>query len=240
MFSGGGIAWADAAMKRDEISVPLAPAGARPDLTGLSCRFEMIPAQRGEILSLLAMPADRNRMTAFGNLVRQIVGLIEESSEAARPVEYEKLKLKWPPQGRELEALAHRGCGELYVISKVKVLARTFLYYIVMRCGLRVGRFVPRKYLSEVVQNSDFRKFDDALRMVIDCSPGLSQRIEDALASAEKDGIVHYGCHREQAAIMTCFAPSPANPSHVHFIDGAEGGYAVAAAALKRRLSLDS
>jgi hypothetical protein len=239
MFSGGGIAWADAAMKRGEISIPRAPAGARPDLTGLSCRFEMIPAQHGEILSLLALPADRNRTSAFRNLVRQIVGLIEESAEAARPVEYEKLKLKWPPQGRDLEASAQRRRGDFYVVSKMRVLARTFLYYIVMRFGLRVGRFVPKKYLSEVVQNSDFRKFDDALRMVVDCSPGLSRRIEDTLASAEKDGIVHYGCHREQAAIMTCFAPSPANPSHVHFIDGAEGGYAVAATALKRRLSLD-
>jgi hypothetical protein len=35
---------------------------------------------------------------------------------------------------------------------------------------------------------------------------------------------------------MTCFTPSPVNPSHVHFIDGAQGGYALAAAALKQRL----
>ena len=32
MFSGGGIAWADAAMKRGEIAVPPAPPGAHPDL----------------------------------------------------------------------------------------------------------------------------------------------------------------------------------------------------------------
>jgi hypothetical protein len=35
---------------------------------------------------------------------------------------------------------------------------------------------------------------------------------------------------------MTCFAPSPVNPTHVHFIDGAQGGYALAAAALKQRI----
>jgi hypothetical protein len=33
--------------------------------------------------------------------------------------------------------------------------------------------------------------------------------------------------------MMTCFTPSPVNPNHVHFIDGAQGGYALAAAALK-------
>jgi hypothetical protein len=116
------------------------------------------------------------------------------------------------------------------------VLARTFLYFLVMRFGLQVGRFIPRKYLSEVVQNSDFRKFDDALRMVIDCSPALAQEIEGVLAAAEKEGIVRYGFHREDAAMMTCFTPSPASPTHVHFIDGAQGGYALAAAALKQRL----
>ena len=31
MFSGGGLAWADAAMKRGEIAVPPAPPGAHPD-----------------------------------------------------------------------------------------------------------------------------------------------------------------------------------------------------------------
>jgi hypothetical protein len=33
--------------------------------------------------------------------------------------------------------------------------------------------------------------------------------------------------------MMTCFTPSPMNPNHVHFIDGADGGYALAASVLK-------
>lgn len=236
MFSGGGVAWADAAMKRGEIEVARAPAGSRPDLSGLSCRFERFPAQHGQILSMLVLPADLTRMSAFRRLVRQIIGIVEGSSEGARPVARETLRLKWPPQGRDLEALAYRRAGESLTGSKLKVLARTFLYFLIMRFGMPVGRFIPKKYLSEVVQNSDFRKFDDALRMVIDCSPAMAQRIESVLATAEKEGIVRYGCHREEAAMMTCFTPSPSSPTHVHFIDGAQGGYALAAAALKQRL----
>ena len=30
-----------------------------------------------------------------------------------------------------------------------------------------------------------------------------------------------------------CFAPTPSKPDHVHFMDGADGGYAVAATAMK-------
>ncbi len=33
--------------------------------------------------------------------------------------------------------------------------------------------------------------------------------------------------------MMTCFTPAPTRSHHVHFIDGAEGGYAAAATALK-------
>jgi hypothetical protein len=236
MFSGGGVAWADAAMKRDEISVPRAPAGARPDLSGLSCRFEQFPTQYGQILSVLVLPADISRMSAFRAVVKQIISMVEGSSECARPAAREAMQLKWPPQGCDLEARASRKSAEPVGISKLKVYARTFLYFLIMRFNLRVGRFVPRKYLSEVVANSDFRKFDDALRMIVDCSPGMAQKIEDTLAAAARERHIRYGCHREDAAIMTCFTPSPSQPSHVHFIDGAQGGYALAAAALKQRL----
>src|SRR3984957_2937999 len=57
MFSGGGLAFAEAAMKRGEFTVPMAPPGTQPDLSGLSCRFEEIPAARGLILAVLVIPA---------------------------------------------------------------------------------------------------------------------------------------------------------------------------------------
>ena len=57
MFSGGGLGWADAAMKRGEFAVPTADPGTQPDLSGLSCRFEEIPSTRGLILSVLVVPA---------------------------------------------------------------------------------------------------------------------------------------------------------------------------------------
>src|ERR1700737_4256471 len=37
MFSGGGLGWAEAAMKRGEFAVPVAPPGTQPDLSVLSC-----------------------------------------------------------------------------------------------------------------------------------------------------------------------------------------------------------
>jgi Protein of unknown function (DUF3095) len=85
------------------------------------------------------------------------------------------------------------------------------------------------------VENSDFRKYDDGLRMIIDCTPELADALERRLAAAK--GIANYGLHRQHGAMMTCFTPSPTRSDHVHFIDGAQGGYAAAASVLKAGLA---
>ncbi len=233
MFSGGGIAWADAALKRGEISVPPAPPGSHPDLSGLSCRYELIPSQRGQVLSIVVTPGERASAAEFRTAVEAVTRIVDQSPDASRPLPGQGLRLKWPPQGYDLEARASRRADESIRWRKAKVLALTFLYFLIMRSGLRVGRFIPAKYTQELIENSDFRKFDDSLRMVLDCTPELAAEIEDYLKAASAKGVVRYGMHRQDAAMMTCFTPSPGNPNHVHFIDGAQGGYALAANALK-------
>ena len=232
-FSGGGMAWADAAMKQGKFAVPPSPSDVRPDLTGLSCRYEEIPAERGLILSLVVIPAAGAKPAAFRAVVDDIVRLVEDSPKASRPVSGKGLSLKWPPQGYDFEARAQRGANESLGAYRAKVLAWTLLYFVIMRLGITVGRFVPKRYTEQVVENSDFRKYDDALRMVLDCSPELAADIEARLTNAVADGTVRFGVHRQRAAMMTCFTPSATSANHVHFIDGALGGYAAAASALK-------
>jgi hypothetical protein len=86
MFSGGGMAWADAAMKRGEIAVPPAPAGSHPDLSGLSCRYELIPSQRGQVLSLLVTPGERASAEEFRAVVETVIRIVEKTPNASRPL----------------------------------------------------------------------------------------------------------------------------------------------------------
>ena len=231
MFSGGGLGWAEAAMKRGEFAVPKAPPGTQPDLTGLSCRFEEIPSARGLILSVLVVPARDADPSAFRKVIEDIVVLVERSPDAGRPVPPGGPPLKWPPSGNEYEVCAMRG-GPL-LKRRAFVLANTLFVYSVLRFGIRVGGFVPKTYVQQVVENSDFRKYDDGLRMILDCTPELETALTKRLAAAASAGIVRYGLHRQDAAMMTCFTPSALRSDHVHFIDGARGGYASAATALK-------
>jgi hypothetical protein len=234
MFSGGGLGWAEAAMKRGEFAVAAAPPGEQPDLSGLSCRYELIPSQRGQILSLVVVPGPDARGADFRAVVEAITRIVEKAPDASRPLTDAGLRLRWPPQGYDLEARASRRAGESVGARKIKVLAATFLFFLIMRLGVPIGRFVPAKYTQQVVENSDFRKFDDSLRMVLDCTPQLIAEIETYLKAAAAKGVVRYGMHRQDAAMLTCFTPSPTRSSHVHFIDGAMGGYAMAASAMKQ------
>lgn len=232
MFTGGGLGWADAAMKRGLFAVPPAPAGTRPNLAGLSCRFAEIPARRGLILSLLIVPASGADPAAFRALIEDIVALVEASPEQSRPIPKEGPAIRWPPQGAGLEAHVTPMPGPL-PLRRVATFAWNSFAWLVLKIGRPVGGFVPERYMREVVANSDFRKFDDALRMILDCAPALADTIEARLATAAEAGIARYGLHRQDAALMTCFVPSPKERDHVHFVDGARGGYASAATALK-------
>ncbi len=235
MFSGGGLAWAEAAMKRGEFTVPMAPPGAHPDLTGLSCRFSEMPAERGLILSVLIVPGAASDSTAFRRLIEDVVTLVEKSPGAGRPVPSSGPRMRWPTPGANFEAMTQRG-GPLFV-RRLGVHAWTLFAYMLFRLNISAGGFVPKIYMQQVVENSDFRKYDDGLRMVLDCKPELADALEGRLAAAASSGTARYGLHRQDAAMMTCFTLSASRPDHFHFVDGARGGYASAATALKATLN---
>jgi hypothetical protein len=235
MFSGGGLNWAEAAMKRGTFAVTPAPSGTFPDLSGLSCRFEEIPAARGLILSVLVVPVAGGDALAFRRVIEDIIALVEDSPDAGRPVPAGGPAMTWPPTGLGYEIRAGHGANS-WSRFRLWVMTRTLFAYVVMRFGISVGGFVPKTYVQELVENSDFRKYDDGLRMVLDCTPDIERALEQRLAAAASAGIVRYGLHRQDAAMMTCFTPSASRSDHVHFIDGARGGYASAATVLKSRI----
>ncbi len=71
--------------------------------------------------------------------------------------------------------------------------------------------------------------------MTVDCSDAVISKLSEKLEEAGKEGLIQYGLHVQGEALMTCVAPSILSSDHMHFIDGAGGGYALAAQQLKER-----
>ncbi|MGO6749579.1 DUF3095 domain-containing protein [Rhizobium ruizarguesonis] len=228
MFWGGGTSWAERQMKLGRYGIDRAPAGTRPDLTGLSCRWSPIDARNGEIVSIIAVPGEGRPGREFQELVGGIVAITTEQNRDSHPVPADGPDLAFSLHGinREAKATAppsRRLWQKLFIFLQLGITVACY------RLGIPLGRFDARRYKRDVADNSDFRKFDDGLKMTIDVDAVHLKRIETLLQQAQAKGVARYGLHRQSSALMTCFVPTPIARDHIHFIDGAAGGYAVAA-----------
>jgi len=233
MLAGGGVAWATAAMKSGRYAVAAAPPGARPDLAGLSCRWTPMPARRGAIVSLLVQPREGAPRDRVERLLRAVVAEIASLDGEGTPVPAEGPGFRWPPEGLELEAHAGRKPGVPLWRERITLVLATLVAWILDVTGWKVGGFDPGNYRRTTARNADFRKFDDGLRLTIDCDAATQSRIEALLRDAAAEGLVDWGLHAQSAALMTCIVPSFMRDDHLHFVDGADGGYTRAALAIK-------
>jgi Protein of unknown function (DUF3095) len=230
MFSGGGLTWFEEQVKRGAHRLPAAKPGARPDLSGLSCRWGVAPAKNGLVLSLIVAP--RGDDPRFAALVQEIVDLALAAPSSDRPVTLTSLKPGDPAKAIELETAVKASSipRALAFLSSVYFYLGTTVFFALR---LRRPGVSAKVYKSDLVANADFRKFDDGLRMTLDCSADFADRLEARLSAAGE--FANWGAFRQEAAQVTCFTPSVTERGHVHFVDGAGGGYTMAAKAMKAR-----
>ncbi|UXT49519.1 DUF3095 domain-containing protein [Agrobacterium tumefaciens] len=238
MFSGGGNSWAEARMKQGQYSLPAAGTGERPDLTGLSCRWNPIPASHGKVVSIIAVPGPARDMPAFRQLVVDLVDLAAQDARDGHPVPEDGPKLGFVKEGLGLEARAgaayRDGWGQKR--RSLRILGETLLVNLLGLTGLSLGRFNATRYRRSVASNTDFRKFDDGLKMTVDIDAERLEEIRARLEQGRLSGTCYFGLHEQDAALMTCIVPSPLSRDHMHFVDGADGGYAAAASRLKQQM----
>lgn len=231
MFSGGGAHWAEAQMKAGQYHIEKSSTDRRPDLSGLSCRWSPISSQNGTIASIIVRAVSTAGMEEFGHLVETIVAIAGERDRDGHPVPFRGPDLSFSTEGIHKEvrtAERRRKRPYRYLVISLQI----FLTAVLDRLNLRLGRFDARAYRRQVSANSDFRKFDDGLKMTVDIDAGRLERIKAILSDAEQKGICRYGIHSQDSALMTCFVVTPMSHNHIHFIDGADGGYAQAATQL--------
>jgi hypothetical protein len=163
-------------------------------------------------------------------------GQLADNAAAGSPVRTDNLRWRWPPAGLGAEIRSGLGRHRRGFWS-LRVVAKTLLHWLLDRWHLRAGAFVPQRYREELRHNSDFRRFDDMLRLLVDCSEEQADQIERWLQARATQGRLNYGLHRADRALMTCMVFDLSQGEHVHFVDGADGGFALAARELKRQLA---
>ena len=233
MFAGGGLAWAERKLKQGVYNVSRAPMGVTADLTGLSCQFAPITTKNGVILSLIVVP--RDDPTSFMELIQEVLRTLRSDDPGLHPLPAEGPLPAWT--GDHLYHAIKTGSRKMPFASWAAKCLRAILARVGTLLRIPVGDFYEARFRRELVANTDYRKFDDGLRMTVDCSSELADVIDARLDEAQRRGACFFGTHRQLAANLTCFVPSPTQANHLHFVDGASGGYAFAAANLKRSVA---
>ena len=226
-FSGGGVRQLEDLVKSGEVSVRLSEPGARPDLTGLSCRWSNLKSRRGRIVSLVIEPATGVSDLQFLQLTRSLVSKIDEPGNGDRVVSEEGPQVEYPPPGMSIEARATG--GKNWLLRYLSLSAQNLLAWTLFRTGWSLGGFNPQHYARQTGLNTDSRKFEDGLKMTVDCDPETLGWMKQLLEGAREQGLINFGLTEQSEAFLTCIVMSALNDDHVHFVDGANGGYAAAA-----------
>jgi hypothetical protein len=197
-------------------------------------------ATRGVSLTLM-LRAMQAGTVAQEAALRNTLAMIQETlqdapAETAAPARAETMRFRWPPRNLWMEAKTTAGGGSA-IRRFFSIFKESVFQGIAERFDIKLGPYDAPAYRQELRTNTDFRKYDGLLRLVLDVSPAQADAIEDYLAAEHAAGRLVYGTHRADAALMTCLVFSLEQSQHIHFIDGADGGFALAAQGFKKQLA---
>lgn len=249
-FSGGGFAaakrWVQEAATR---TGPGPSSNARYEVSaegesearfdGFECRWEPLPSRRGSIVSL-AIAALAQDEAARAQTYRDVLRAFERiaDAEACAPVLPGALRRAgfWGNHSIEARIRAQGARGSAYRAALSSVRREALLGRMLGAFGLGARGSDGARYERELCANTDCRKFAGGLRWVVDLNRAEIYRFESRLAAEQRSGRLAYGLHKSDSAIITSLVRSY-EQRHLHFVDGSDGGQALAAEQLELELT---
>ena len=233
IFEGSGIAEAERRVKASKgVDVYRMDdlEATEPDFTGVECRWKPIRSLQGETVSLLVEAGSADE---YRRLLERL-DVLYGPEHVRHPALPDQLKASFNlKELSEREPRFRRKPGRRALYT-VRIWMQQFLLLLFIRFDLTVGGVAWRRYLPVLSETSDVRKFDGLLRMVLAGTPAQRMELESYLQQRLDERALVWGLHVSDSAIMTCLVFERLG-DQVHFIDGSSGGYAMAAADLKKR-----
>jgi hypothetical protein len=238
IFRGGGMAIADQIIKGspekyniEELSEEL------PNLDGLSCRWQPIPAKKGMILSIIISAKNENtQYEVYKNIFDTAAVILGEQLIDANPAQGPHLKYKSVWQCMKEEKRMYKSyLNPLFMLKSLEIIFAVLVFKFKMPALV----FDKDKYVKDMRTHSDYRKFDDVLKFVVDCKQDQGKELRSFLNECYDKGQIYFGVHEAKESLMTCFVQDLQEGGHIHFIDGGDGGYAIAAKMLKAQVKAE-
>jgi hypothetical protein len=117
----------------------------------------------------------------------------------------------------------------------IKAFFETLIGRLYFKYNWKVNDLKGKEYLEQVIAFSDTLTIDGRINTIVSGTKENRLKLLEYLNEQEQKGLLLFGHHVSKESIMTCFIENR-NNKHIHFIDGANGGYTEAAKELKPKL----
>lgn len=229
---GDGLSYAEKIIKGEDYILNIhSPAETELDMTGMQCRWDKIkpPANYDEVVSLLVLAKNNQKQAPAFKRVIDILNTVYGDDETRKPITVDKLKLKATLKKISRESRTKFGG------MKAGWLIKTWLKLLIGPLYFKTKE--GKKYLHQLVQLSDTLVIDGRINTVISGTAAQRQELSAALDELEQQGEIIYGLYASSESVISCYVRNM-NEKHIHFIDGSDGGYTMAAGMLKKKLAV--
>ncbi|MFZ5628027.1 MAG: DUF3095 domain-containing protein [Spirochaetota bacterium] len=243
VITGDGIDYAEKLVKSGtSYLVPQdLPGSHEANFTGFTCRWHDIPSEGGETVALIVRFTGGSEKANMQLLQTVLTAVDRHYGPDAQhhPIKEKTLrntlsrKIIW----REAAAKAGKKGGLLFLLQMMRITFESFvtLLSIKLHLPLRVFHYKLNRVKWYNVISSDYKKFDGMLKMVISGSPAARAGLVRELDRLKAENRLQYGIHVSDRALLTCLLHAD-SAQEVHFVDAADGGYALAAKMLKEQM----
>ena len=215
------------------------PVSSKADYSGFTCRWNDVPSSKGVTISLIVKARGENAREQAEGMRAVLAGIrsLLGSQDTYHPLNTQGLQASVRESYRENRVMTRTrgGIGYFLYGLMLRVMIPVMKFIIRFRVPMRAQGMEVRNLKQHFLMNADFQKFDGSLKMVLALSDDLSRRLEAFLEERRKQGQLFYGIHRSDRALMTCLMHMKSG-NEVHFVDAADGGYALAAKSMKGQI----
>ena len=219
---GSGLSEAEVIVKRnDQGVVDHAAPGDELDLEGMECRWDRVEPETPshEVVSLLVTAVQPQSQ---GPVFKQVIDHIDNiygSTESRNPVSVSRLRLNGSKVALEMRTRLGR-FSLPYLLRNWTIVQWGRLFFMRRARG--------RYYLERLVELIDTIVIDGRVNTVVAGTSDQRRQLDERLSAMERDGLLTYGLFVSRESVMSCYVRDRRD-EHIHFVDGADGGYTMAA-----------
>ncbi|GAB6089710.1 DUF3095 family protein [Spirochaeta dissipatitropha] len=238
VFAGEGVLEAERLLKQGKLEDSVLGLSGTANMSGISCRWKDIPSRSGETYTLIVQPLADNLPERFETIRRlwKEIAVILGREDLYHPVQNGIQRMINSQKEASREAVLHGGSkkGFKYHLAMIRVRFEAVMagLIIFLKIPLRMnGKYLPGIPQDNIV-HADFRKFDGQLKAVFACNSKQREQLDLLLQDFRENNLITFGRHISDRSVITCLIHVNAD-QEVHFIDGGDGGYTLAAAQMK-------